>query len=1037
MPIIADFHIHSHFSLATSKQLNPQYLDYWAKIKGLNIVGTGDFTHPGWTNELEENIEPAEEGLFKLKNNKIIKSNPLADRKMRFILSSEISNIYKKNGKVRKVHNVVLAPNFQTVYKIQQELENRKFNIRSDGRPILGLDSYDLLEFLLEINENIFFIPAHIWTPWFAALGSKSGFDSIQECYGNLSKYIYAVETGLSSDQPLNWLCSFLDKFTLLSNSDAHSPEKLGRNANILDCDYSYNDIIKSIKNQQDKNFIGTIDMYPQEGKYHFDGHRKCNICYSPEQTMENKGICPECGTPLTLGVVHRIAQLADRNNPQERKIKKKFYYLIPLKEILSQIQGVSTKSKSVDKIYHHLIASLGSEFDILLNIDLDKIKSQGGKFLSVAIDRMRKGNVIIKEGFDGEYGTIKLFEKNEIKNYGSKKTLFDVRGKINNNEKKDRKLLNFDVVKFRKLKNEIDISHLYKKKKKNKENIEQKNAIKTEKQNIIVIAGPGTGKTRVLTERIKFLVKEKKVKPEKIWAVTFSNQAANQMQKRICEIINKKIAKKIQISTFHAAGLKILKDFSSNRKIIINDNEKRVILKQIGVKWQQTSKIINKISVIKNSLQKIENKEFETIFDKYNAYLEENNLLDFDDLIYLSLKYFNEKTKIKPLFEHILIDEFQDINNAQYEYIKQISNQKTNIYSIGDPNQSIYGFRGSDVNLINNFIKDFDAEKLTLSKSYRCSDNIISASQNIVGSNKNITGLTKGVKINISEQATHKSEAEFIARNIEDMIGGLRFFSIDSKVSKGQKNKEIESLSDFAVLLRTKSQFDAIIKAFNDHSIPYQKIGTKSFLSEKPFSEITTILKHFAYANNKFYKARFKEITNNQHHLKFETSLKNFITELWEKYFQNNYKNKINNFQKYLKIAENKTIEEFLILVEQKIGQDDYNKEAEAVRLMTLHASKGLEFKCVFIPGLENGLIPYSIFKKQINKEEEKRLLYVGMTRAEKYLYLTYAKSRKINNLMYNFKRSPFIDHIQEELLQYKIQKYKSKSDNKQFELF
>ncbi len=453
MKFIADFHIHSHYSMATSKKLTPRYLDYYAKIKGVNVLGTGDFTHPRWTQELKEQLQPAEQGLFKLKKEFVEPNNPLQNTEMRFMLSAEISSIYKKNGKVRKVHNVILAPDFETVDKIQKEMQWRKFNITSDGRPIIGFDSRDLLEMLLEINENIFFIPAHIWTPWFAALGSKSGFDTIDECFEDLTPYIYAVETGLSSDQPQNWLCSFLDKFALLSNSDAHSPEKLGRNANIFDTELSYNSITNALKNQQTSDFVGTIDMYPQEGKYHFDGHRKCEVCFTPTETMQHDGICPKCKTPVVLGVAHRIAQLADRNNPADRPIKKEIKYIIPLKEILAEIQGVGATTKGIENIYNELISKLGSEFDILLNVEPQQIKTIGGEFLAEAITRMRQKNVIIKEGYDGQFGTIKLFEQGEIENHGSKKTLLDVQGNIRPKKQKELKLLNFDIAEFRRLK--------------------------------------------------------------------------------------------------------------------------------------------------------------------------------------------------------------------------------------------------------------------------------------------------------------------------------------------------------------------------------------------------------------------------------------------------------------------------------------------------------------------------------------------------------------------------------------------------------
>ncbi len=342
MRFIADLHIHSHFSRATSKKLSPEFIHYWAGVKGISVVGTGDFTHPGWLKELKDKLVPSEEGLFKLKKEhqkelNIPKAIDLCPE-IRFILSAEISNIYKKNNKVRKVHNVVLAPDFATAEKIQESLLKIGGNITSDGRPILGLDSRDLLEMVLEASERTYFIPAHIWTPWFSVLGSKSGFDSIDECFEDLTPYISAVETGLSTDAPMHWMCSFLDKYTLVSNSDAHSPEKLGRNANILDTNLSYTDIIRAMKSGDPQKFLGTIDLFPQEGKYHYDGHRKCGIRWDPVQTLKNKGICPKCGKKVTVGVMNRVVELSDRKDLDERPNRLPFYSIIPLKEILSEI---------------------------------------------------------------------------------------------------------------------------------------------------------------------------------------------------------------------------------------------------------------------------------------------------------------------------------------------------------------------------------------------------------------------------------------------------------------------------------------------------------------------------------------------------------------------------------------------------------------------------------------------------------------------------------------------------------------------------
>jgi len=272
MRFIADLHIHSHFSRATSKLLTPEYLDYYAGLKGIKVVGTGDFTHPGWLSELKEKTAADGYGFLRLKK-EYKTDTPFRNSDTRFLLTAEISNIYKRNGKVRKVHNVILSPDFEEAEKINHRLINLGGNLTSDGRPILGLDSRNLLEIVLECSEDNYFIPAHIWTPWFSMLGSKSGFDAPEECFADLTKYIHTIETGLSTDPPMNWLCSFLDNFTLVSNSDSHSPEKLGRNANIFNTDLSYNSLIEALKNGNPEKFQGTIDLFPEEGKYHYDGH--------------------------------------------------------------------------------------------------------------------------------------------------------------------------------------------------------------------------------------------------------------------------------------------------------------------------------------------------------------------------------------------------------------------------------------------------------------------------------------------------------------------------------------------------------------------------------------------------------------------------------------------------------------------------------------------------------------------------------------------------------------------------------------------
>lgn len=416
MHFFSDFHIHSHFSLATSKKLIPEYLDYWAKVKGIKVVGTGDISHPGWLTELQTKLVPAEEGLYKLKNSKSL-DLPYSfapDHNTRFILSGEISNIYKKNNKTRKVHNLVFFPYFKNVKNFQIKLESLGKNIRSDGRPILGMDCKDLLEICLDISQDCFFVPAHIWTPWFSVLGSKSGFDSIKECYDDLTSHIYALETGLSSDPPMNWGCSFLDQYTLISNSDAHSPEKLGREANIFDSELNYFDIIEAIKDPSKGQFNGTLEFFPQEGKYHYDGHRKCNICFSPAETVKHNSICPRCKKKLTIGVSNRVSQLRDRLNPSPND-NPPYHSIIGLKEILSEIYRVGPNTQTVFKHYNIILNKLETpELEILFRTPLSHIKEEF-PILAEALRRMRNKKVIIKEGFDGQYGQIRLFQDNEI----------------------------------------------------------------------------------------------------------------------------------------------------------------------------------------------------------------------------------------------------------------------------------------------------------------------------------------------------------------------------------------------------------------------------------------------------------------------------------------------------------------------------------------------------------------------------------------------------------------------------------------------
>ena len=411
MKIIADLHIHSRFSMATSKEGTPENLDFWARKKGISLIGTGDFTHPVWREELKERLVSEGNGLYRLKDAYVKEeSRKFPGEGTRFVVSGEISSIYKKNGKTRKVHNVILLPSLEAADAMAQRLE-KIGNIHSDGRPILGLDSHDLLEMMLDVCPEGILIPAHIWTPHFSVLGAKSGFDSVEECFEELAPYIHALETGLSSDPAMNWRISKLDRYQLVSNSDAHSPSKLGREANLLDIDCSYEGLYRAI--QTGEGLEGTVEFFPEEGKYHFDGHRKCGVSLSPVEAERLGGICPVCGKKLTMGVDHRVEQLADRAEGFVKKDGKKYESLVPLPEVISACMGYSTASKKVQGCFEQMIQTLGTEFDILRNVPSEDIKSCAGERIAEGIENVRTGNVKRIPGYDGEYGKIELFEEN------------------------------------------------------------------------------------------------------------------------------------------------------------------------------------------------------------------------------------------------------------------------------------------------------------------------------------------------------------------------------------------------------------------------------------------------------------------------------------------------------------------------------------------------------------------------------------------------------------------------------------------------
>ena len=546
MKFMADLHVHSKYSIATAKNLDLENLYIAAQKKGITVVGTGDFTHPGWMAELKEKLIPSEPGLFRLKN-EIEKEcdqqvPPACLQPVRFLLTTEISNIYKKNDKTRKNHNLILAPNLSIAEKFNAALD-RIGNIKSDGRPILGLDARNLLEMVLDISEQAMFIPAHIWTPWFSLLGSKSGFDKVEECFEDLTKYIFAVETGLSSDPAMNWRLSELDRMTLVSNSDAHSPMKLGREANEFETDLSYDAIRTALVTGDPGLFKGTLEFFPEEGKYHLDGHKKCGVRLMPEQTTQNQGICPKCGSPITIGVLYRVEALADKKAGRRSPNAHPYQRVVSLADILSQILDVGINSKKVQSAYQATVSALGDEISILIRLPIESIEKKTNiPLLGEAICRTRAGLIEVKGGYDGEFGTIRIFRENEKAQLMGQKSLFTVNTSANTEVKKQCQQQTHSnqpaTVSLKKTKppksgpaewnrlkhtqpknnNATDVKLLL--------NQAQRRVITYGDLPLIIAAGPGTGKTLTITCRMAHLIEKKNIFPRQILAVTRAKDA-------------------------------------------------------------------------------------------------------------------------------------------------------------------------------------------------------------------------------------------------------------------------------------------------------------------------------------------------------------------------------------------------------------------------------------------------------------------------------------------------------------------------------
>ncbi len=887
MKFIADLHVHSKFSRATAKNLDLENLYIGAQCKGLTVVGTGDFTYPQWFSEITDKLCPAEPGLFKLKEELAKKCNqhvPMSCRgTVRFILATEISNIYKKEGKTRKNHNLVLAPSLEVAQKFSAKLD-KIGNIKSDGRPILGLDARDLLEILLETSDQACLIPAHIWTPWFSMLGSKSGFDSVEECFEDLTAHIFAVETGLSSDPPMNWRVSGLDGLTLVSNSDAHSPSNIGREANYFNTELSYDAIRSAIQSGDPDQFLGTFEFYPEEGKYHLDGHRNCKVRLWPKKTIDYGGKCPECGKSLTLGVLYRVEALADREDGQKPEKYHPYYSVIPLVDIFAEIFRVGPKSKKVEHAYASAIQKLGSEFDILHHLELEAIDEAGIPLLGEAVIRMRQKKIEVQPGYDGEYGQVKIFSAQEREQIIGQQSLFNIPSSLvsQENAKQTEPKVSENKIALQRPIRKVDPEKSDGTKQLggilNRLNSEQLQAVQHPAGPLMIVAGPGTGKTRTLTHRIAYLIDYQGVSFQNILAVTFTNKAAEEMRQRLQGLLGEPSQLPL-VATFHALCLKLLNDLGLAKKdsIIDENNRKLLIIEALRLLEQKGTAISLKPQEIQDRIiaakQQIlgpdeiagrnadgpERDQFVDAYRTYQQLLAIQELNDYEDLIFKVVRLFETDMDLgkryQNIFQHIFVDEYQDLNQGQYRIIRALAppeDPSINICVIGDPDQSIYGFRGSDFKYFKQFVRDYpNAVVIRLTRNYRSTGTILDASYQVIKeqhaqtSDKRTYSQIDGAKtISILELANERAEAETIARTIEKLVGGTGFHSIDTGIIDDANLSKARSYSDFAVLYRINDQHRVIADVFEKSGIPFQIASRENTLNQPGLPEIISFLK-------------------------------------------------------------------------------------------------------------------------------------------------------------------------------------------------
>jgi len=1099
LEFLADFHVHSRYSRATSRDLSLESLHLSALLKGISVVGTGDFTHPGWLREIREKLEPSADGLFRVRADVargLEKQVPPSCRgEVHFVLSAEVSSIYKKNGQVRKVHNLILVPSLDSAARMCARLE-KIGNIASDGRPILGLDSKDLLALALEVSPQAVFIPAHIWTPWFSVLGSRSGFDSIDECFEDLSAEIFALETGLSADPAMCGRLSGLDRYTLVSNSDAHSADKLGREANIFQCELGYPALREAMRSGRGRQFLGTVEFFPEQGKYHLDGHRKCGVRMEPAETLASAGRCRVCGREVTVGVMHRVELLADRPAGERPVGALPYERLISLAEVLAEVHGTGPGSASVRKAAGRLVERLGPELFVLRRAPLEEIERAAGPLVAEAVRRMRAGEVTVEAGYDGEFGVVRLFRQGEIENLSggglwAEDTAVPEFG-TGEEEREDRAepapplrtrprpqknrapVLQEeqqgsgqdDGFSLGSLFSAAELSRATGGRILERLNPEQREAVLWRGTPLLVVAGPGTGKTLTLACRAAWLVREAGIPPERILAVTFTLKAAREMEERIRALLESEpsgAAGAVWVRTFHALGAELLREDLDWPGLpagfrILEPSEQQAALKRAepGLTQSDCADLLERISLEKRRLRYPEDgppeasdPEFEKLYLAYQKEISSVRGLDFDDLVSVPARALagsaDVRERLQNRFSAILVDEYQDLNFAQYRFLRLLAGATKEVCAIGDPDQAIYGFRGASPEFFRRFLEDWpDGKVVRLVRNYRSSEPVLTAAAKMLeagsqsGTGRPSRALVPvepaGPRVRLVETPSEKAEAIFIARTIERLVGGTDSLSFYADRVDQAERFLCGGFGEIAVLFRLAAQSRLIEEALKHQGIPYQSSAQRDTWDTPEGKALLALVRALSAPQDAALRqealallgrraGRVREILGRESqawggqgnflgsgatapervsHLRALLALPGERRAGWER-----------AWEALLAVAALEPQADWAGLLRAlALSQeaDALQPRSEKVTLATLHASKGLEFPVVFIVGCEADLLPLRIGRTASDPEEERRLFYVGMTRARRLLYLVRARSRMIFGKRAEREPSPFL---------------------------